>query len=55
MNYRHRQAQFAGRASAELFALTYFKNRPTTDAAYVTGVRKNAFSVVLPRLGGGGV
>lgn len=35
------QAQFAGRQSTELHAHVYFKNRVTTEDAYVMRCRKN--------------
>lgn len=39
LNERHRNAQFAGRASVELHTLIFFKNRHVTADARVIKVR----------------
>ena len=51
LNHRHRMAQFAGRASTDLHAHVFFKDRVAEEEAYVMRVRKNGVVVMLPRLG----
>ncbi|EER01607.1 mitotic control protein dis3, putative, partial [Perkinsus marinus ATCC 50983] len=64
INFRHRNAQFAGRASAELHTYLYFnKNGPCTADAVITRVRARigglrgggSLQVVVPRYGIDGV
>ncbi|MED6204064.1 Exosome complex exonuclease RRP44 A [Stylosanthes scabra] len=51
LNYRHRNAQMAGRASVELHTLIYFRNRPTDTEARVVKIRSNGFFVFVPKYG----
>eukprot|EP00803_Ostreobium_quekettii_P005055 evm.model.scf_416.5 EVM.evm.TU.scf_416.5 scf_416:66259-78048(-) len=52
LNVRHRNAQFAGRASVTLFTLIYFKQKGTvTEAARVVGLRKKSVIVFVPKYG----
>ncbi|KAL2905965.1 Exosome complex exonuclease RRP44-like protein A [Bienertia sinuspersici] len=43
LNYRHRNAQMAGRASVELHTLIYFRKRPTDTEARIVKIRSNGF------------
>ncbi|XP_054809171.1 exosome complex exonuclease RRP44 homolog A [Prosopis cineraria] len=51
LNYRHRNAQMAGRASVELHTLIYFRNRPTDTEARIVKIRSNGFIVFVPKYG----
>lgn len=51
MNYRHKMAQYAGRASVELHTQLFFRNRQVDEEAYVLAVKKNALHVLIPRYG----
>ncbi|CAF0730016.1 unnamed protein product [Didymodactylos carnosus] len=51
LNYRHRMAQYAARASVDLHTQLFFKNRCTDEEGYVLGVRKNALQILLPHYG----
>jgi exosome complex exonuclease DIS3/RRP44 len=51
LNVRHRNAQMAGRASAELYTLVFFRDRPSTDRARVVKVRDNGVIVFIPKYG----
>lgn len=51
MNFRHRQAQYAGRASVELFTLQYFKEKSVEENAYISRIKQNAIIVFVPRYG----
>jgi exosome complex exonuclease DIS3/RRP44 len=51
INRRHRMAELASRESTRLHALLFFKNKVLTEEAYVTAVRSNGFSVIVPRYG----
>ena len=51
MNYRHKMAQYAGRASVELHTQLFFRNRQVNEEAYVLGVKKNALQVLIPKYG----
>lgn len=51
LNYRHRNAQMASRASVELHTLIYFKNRPTDTEARIVKIRSNGFIVFVPKYG----
>lgn len=51
LNYRHRNAQMASRASVELHTLIYFRNRPTTTQARIVKIRSNGFIVFVPKFG----
>ncbi len=51
MNFRHHNAQMAGRASVTLHTLLYFKDRPTLETACVMRVKGNGAVVLVPRYG----
>jgi len=51
MNYRHKMAQYAGRASVDLHTQLFFKNRKVDEEGYVLFVRKNALQVLIPKYG----
>ncbi|XP_063824089.1 exosome complex exonuclease RRP44 [Ostrinia nubilalis] len=51
LNYRHRQAQYAGRASVALNTHILFKNRVEIEAAVVLSVKRNALQVLIPKYG----
>ncbi|KAF6154330.1 hypothetical protein GIB67_026786 [Kingdonia uniflora] len=51
LNYRHRNAQMAGRASVELHTLIYFRKRPTDAEARIVKIRANGFIVFVPKYG----
>ncbi|KPJ18970.1 Exosome complex exonuclease RRP44 [Papilio machaon] len=51
LNYRHRQAQFAGRASVALNTHILFKNRVEIESAVVLAVKRNALQVLIPKYG----
>ncbi|GBG71084.1 hypothetical protein CBR_g8384 [Chara braunii] len=51
LNYRHRNAQMAGRASVELHTVIFFKNRPTDADACIVKVRANGFIAFVPKYG----
>ncbi|XP_032512686.2 exosome complex exonuclease RRP44 [Danaus plexippus] len=51
LNYRHRQAQYAGRASVALNTHILFKNREEIESAVVLAVKRNALQVLIPKYG----
>lgn len=51
LNYRHRNAQMASRASVELHTLIYFRKRPTDTEARIVKIRANGFIVFVPKYG----
>ncbi|CAB3239017.1 unnamed protein product [Arctia plantaginis] len=51
LNYRHRQAQYAGRASVALNTHILFKNRVEIEKAVVLAVKRNALQVLIPKYG----
>ena len=51
LNYRHRNAQMAGRASAELHTVLFFRNKPTNASARIIRVRKKGMVVFIPQYG----
>ncbi|KAH7283674.1 hypothetical protein KP509_34G018800 [Ceratopteris richardii] len=51
LNFRHRNAQMASRASVELHTLIYFRNRPTDAEARIVKIRSNGFIVFVPKFG----
>ncbi|XP_045447025.1 exosome complex exonuclease RRP44 [Melitaea cinxia] len=51
LNYRHRQAQLAGRASVALNTHILFKNREEIQSAVVLAVKRNALQVLIPKYG----
>lgn len=51
INYRHRMAQLASRASARLHTVLYIKSkRELFEEAYIFFVRQNAVQILLPRI-----
>lgn len=51
LNYRHRMAQYAGRASVALFTQIYFRDKKVSEDGYILFVRENALQVLLPKYG----
>lgn len=51
LNYRHRNAQMASRASVELHTLIYFKKRPTDTEGRIVKIKSNGFIVFVPKFG----
>lgn len=51
LNYRHRQAQYAGRASVALNTHILFKHRVEIEKAVVLAVKRNALQVLIPKYG----
>eukprot|EP00854_Cymbomonas_tetramitiformis_P002795 gene2795-3587_t len=51
LNYRHHNAQMAGRASTELHTLIFFKDRVVTSDARVIKVKENGMVVFVPKFG----
>ncbi|CAK1545869.1 unnamed protein product [Leptosia nina] len=51
LNYRHRQAQYAGRASVALNTHILFKDRVEVEPAVVLSVKRNALQVLIPKYG----
>ncbi|KAI5637391.1 RNB domain-containing protein [Phthorimaea operculella] len=51
LNYRHRQAQYAGRASVALNTHILFKERVEIESAVVLAVKRNALQVLIPKYG----
>lgn len=51
LNYRHRMAQHASRASVELYTHLFFKNKVLKEEAYVIRVLKNGLVVLVPKYG----
>jgi len=51
LNERHAAAKEAERASVALYSLVYFRNRPVEEEGYLTLVRPNGASVLVPRYG----
>ena len=51
MNYRHKMAQYAGRASVDLHTQLFFRNRQVDEEAFVLAVKKNALQILIPNYG----
>eukprot|EP00794_Sanderia_malayensis_P006904 gene6904-7682_t len=51
LNYRHKMAQYAGRASVQLHTQIFFKNKLVDEDGYILYVRKNAIQVLIPKYG----
>ncbi|XP_076462182.1 LOW QUALITY PROTEIN: exosome complex exonuclease RRP44-like [Babylonia areolata] len=51
LNYRHKMAQYAGRASVNLHTQLFFKKRVQDEEGYVLFVRKNALQILIPKYG----
>ena len=51
LNHRHKNAQYAARASLNLHTHLFFKNRTTTEEGFVLFVRHNALHLLIPKYG----
>lgn len=51
LNVRHKNAQWASRASAELYTLVFFRGKPSTEEARVVKVREKGVVVFVPKYG----
>ncbi|XP_072040262.1 exosome complex exonuclease RRP44-like [Amphiura filiformis] len=51
LNYRHRMAQYAGRASVNLHTQIFFKDKVLDEEGYVLFVRRNAVQIFIPKYG----
>ncbi|XP_037296481.1 exosome complex exonuclease RRP44 [Manduca sexta] len=51
LNYRHRQAQHAGRASVALNTHILFRHKVAIESAVVLAVKRNALQVLIPKYG----
>ncbi|XP_066596305.1 exosome complex exonuclease RRP44 [Prorops nasuta] len=51
MNYRHRMAQYAGRASVAFHTHLFFREKTEDEQGYILFVRKNALQVLIPKYG----
>uniref|UniRef100_A0A0B6YBP1 Uncharacterized protein n=1 Tax=Arion vulgaris TaxID=1028688 RepID=A0A0B6YBP1_9EUPU len=51
LNYRHKMAQYAGRASVNLHTHLFFKNRIQDEEGHILFVRKNAIQVLISKYG----
>merc|ERR1719430_1225958 len=51
INYRHRNAQYASRASVNLYTHIFFRGRKRDETGYVLFIRQNAIQVLIPKYG----
>jgi len=51
LNYRHRMAQLASRASTEIYTLLFFKDREVEEDALVLAVKSTGVRVLVPKYG----
>ena len=51
INYRHRMAQYASRASVNLYTHIFFKDKRRDETGYVLFIRQNALQVLIPKYG----
>ncbi|GFV45059.1 exosome complex exonuclease RRP44 [Trichonephila clavipes] len=51
LNYRHKQAQYCGRASVNLYTHIFFKDKTVEEEGYILFIRENALQILLPRFG----
>jgi len=51
INYRHRNAQYASRASVNLHTHIFFRNKKTEEDGYILFIRQNAIQVLIPKFG----
>ena len=51
LNFRHRMAQYAQRASVGLHTQLFFRGKSVDEQGYVIFVRKNAIQVLIPKYG----
>jgi exosome complex exonuclease DIS3/RRP44 len=49
INFRHRMAQYASRSSVELHTVIFFRGKIIVEDGYVTRVKANGFSVLIPK------
>ena len=51
LNHRHKNAQYAARASINLHTHLFFRGKDTIEEGFVLFVRKNALQVLIPKYG----
>jgi len=51
LNHRHKNAQYAARASVNLHTHLFFKSKALIEDAFVLFVKKNALQVLVPKFG----
>lgn len=51
LNHRHKNAQYAARASVNLHTHLFFKNKISTEEGFVLFVRHNALHILIPKFG----
>ncbi|GAB6030282.1 hypothetical protein CHUAL_005957 [Chamberlinius hualienensis] len=51
LNFRHKMAQYAGRASVNLHTHLFFRERTADEEGYILFVRQNALQVLVPKYG----
>ena len=51
LNHRHKNAQYAARASVNLHTHLFFKSKDTVEEGFVLFVRKNALQILIPKYG----
>ena len=51
LNHRHKNAQYAARASINLHTHLFFRNKDAVEEGFVLFVRKNALQVLIPKYG----
>jgi len=51
INYRHRNAQYASRASVNLYTHIYFRDVRRDEVGYILIIRQNAVQVLIPKYG----
>merc|ERR1719278_1842050 len=51
INYRHRMAQYASRASVNLYTHIYFRNCLRDETGYILFIRQNAVQLLIPKYG----
>ena len=51
MNFRHHNAQMAGRDSVELFTIIFFNNKEEKATGLVMNCKKNGLKVWVPKYG----
>lgn len=51
INYRHRMAQYASRASVNLHTHIFFRGKKSQEEGYVLFIRQNAVQILIPKYG----
>lgn len=51
MNKRHKSAQYVQRASVNLHTLLYFRDKPSTEEAYILSVLEDGITILVPKFG----